>query len=413
MKIYSPPADKSITIRALLLAAIADGNARVENPLVCADTEAALACLEALGVRHSPDGNAILVEGRGLGGLKMPAGPLDAGESGALARLLAGLLAAQPFPSVVSGSGTLLGRPMADTAAALTKIGARISAAGGRLPFTIKPALIKGGTVSGVKSAQIKSALLLAGLYASRPVEVKQAAATRDHTERLLALMGARLTTGGKKIKLEAGPLTARPLSVPGDISSAAPFIAAALLSGTSLRVTGCGLNPLRLGFISALRRMGAKIKINYAGGFPEPSGEIEVLPSKLKAVKIRPAEITAMIDEVPLLAVLAGAARGSTVIGGVDALRGKESDRVESALALLAALGAKAAYKKGSLLITGAKKFSAKAAVNTFDDHRIAMAAAAARAACPGLKIRNPGCVNKSYPGFWKDFRKVFSFSS
>lgn len=412
MKTYCPPPDKSITIRALLLGAIAAGSARVENPLCCADTEAALACLEALGVRHSPDGNAIIIEGRGLNGLKMPAGPLDAGESGALARLLAGLLAAQPFPSVILGRGTLLERPMAETAAALTKIGARITTARGLLPFTIKPALIKGGVVSGVTSAQVKSALLLAGLYGVRPVEIRQAAATRDHTERLLALLGAGLTTGGKKIKLEPGPLTARPVTVPGDVSSAAPFIAAALLSGKPLKITGCGLNPLRLGFIAALRRMGAKISIKSDRGFPEPAGEIEVLPSKLKAVKIKPAEITAMIDEVPLLAVVAGAARGNTVIGGVDALRGKESDRVESALALLAAIGVKAAYKSGSLLVSGGS-FSAKAAVDTFDDHRIAMAAAAARAACPGLKIRNPGCVNKSYPGFWKDFKKVFSFSS
>jgi 3-phosphoshikimate 1-carboxyvinyltransferase len=246
-----------------------------------------------------------------------------------------------------------------------------------------------------------------------RPVQIRQAAATRDHSERLLSLLGARLTTDGKRLILEAGPLTARPVTVPGDISSAAPFIAAALLAGTPLRVTGCGLNPLRLGFIAALRRMGAKINIKTDRGFPEPAGEIEVLPSKLKAVKIKPAEITAMIDEVPLLAVLAGAAKGNTVIGGAGALRGKESDRVESTLALLAALGVKAACKSGSLTVTGAKKFSAKAAADTFDDHRIAMAAAAARAACPGLKIRNPGCVNKSYPGFWKDFRKVFSFSS
>jgi 3-phosphoshikimate 1-carboxyvinyltransferase len=164
MKTYCPPADKSITIRALLLGAIAAGSARVDNPLVCADTEAALACLEALGVRHRSNENAIIIEGRGLNGLKTPAEPLDAGESGALARLLAGLLAAQPFPSSITGRGTLLKRPMAGTADALTKIGARVNTAGGFLPFTIKPALIKGGSVSGVNSAQVKSALLLAGL---------------------------------------------------------------------------------------------------------------------------------------------------------------------------------------------------------------------------------------------------------
>ena len=224
MKTYCPPADKSITIRALLLAAIAAGNSRVENPLRCADTEAALACLEALGVRHCPDGAAIIIEGRGLDGLKMPAGPLDAGESGALARLLAGLLAAQPFPSEITGRGTLLRRPMQETAAALKSIGSRISTAGGRLPFAIKPALIKGGAVSGVKSAQVKSALLLAGLYAVRPVEIRQAAATRDHTERLLTLLGARLTIRAKDRNVRIG------------------FAALLLVAGVALAATEIGL---------------------------------------------------------------------------------------------------------------------------------------------------------------------------
>lgn len=409
MKSYSPPADKSITIRALLLSAIACGSARIENPLFCEDTEAAIRCLKALGVQVRPEGSALIVEGRGLKGLKKPAGPLDAGESGALARLLAGILAGQDFPSEITGRGSLLKRPMAGVAGALKKLGADIKTKGGLLPLSIRPAALRGGKVSGVGSAQLKSALLLAGLYARGPVEIAEKTPSRDHTERLFALMGARLTKQGPRIKLEPGPLTARPIAVPGDISSAAPFMAAALLSGRELKINSCGLNPARLGFITALRKMGAVINLQAVAAFPEPYGAIEVLPSALKGRAIKPAEIPAMIDEVPLLALLAARARGITVISGIEGLRTKESDRIESALTLLASLGVKAVYRNGALRITGRPSFSAAKPVETFGDHRIAMAAAAASAACPGLKIRNPGCVNKSYPGFWKDFKKAF----
>ncbi len=409
MSLYIPPPDKSITLRALLLGAVADGTSRVENPLFCADTEAALGCLKALGVRFCRDGNALLIEGRGLNGLKRPAGPLDTGESAALARMLAGLMAGQAFPSFITGRGTLLKRPMAPTEEALKKLGVRIGSAGGLLPLSLRPARLRGARIAGTSSAQVKSALLLAGLYARGPVEIKEKRPTRDHTERLLALMGSRLTNTPGNVRLEPGPLTARPLAVPGDISAAAPFIAAALLSGVTLRVAGCGLNPLRLGFVDALRRMGAKIELRPGAAFPEPAGEVLVFPSKLKGVRVAPAEVPSMIDEVPLLAVLAAGASGVTVIGGLRALRTKESDRVKSTLALLAALGARASFRGGALMVAGAKRFSALSPALTFSDHRIAMAAAAASAACPGLEIKDPGCVGKSYPGFWEDFKKVF----
>ncbi len=410
MKTFVPPADKSITIRALLLAAVAEGCTRVENPLRCADTEAAIRCLEALGARICPDGNALIVEGRGLGGLKKPDGPLDAGESGALARLLAGLMAAQPFPSEITGRGTLLKRPMDALAGSLGKLGARIKTSGGFLPLRIKPAKLKGARITGLTSAQLKSAVLLAGLYASGPVEIKEKSPTRDHTERLLALMGARITKNGLIIRLEPGRLTARPLTVPGDISSAAPFIAAALLSGTGLRINACGLNPGRLGFVDALVKMGAKIELKPASAFPEPSGDITILPSGLKGRTVKPAEIPSMIDEVPLLAVISARAGGTTTISGIEGLRSKESDRIESTLALLAALGVRSSWSGGALKIYGARRFIPKSAAETFNDHRIAMAAAAASAACRGLEIKNPGCVDKSYPGFWRDFKKVFT---
>lgn len=424
MRSYTPPPDKSMTIRALLLAAIADGSTRIGNPLRCEDTEAALRCLQALGVKFHREGDDFIVEGRGLKGLRNPGGALDAGESGALARLLAGILAGQDFPSVITGRGSLLKRPMEGLAGALKKLGAKAGTEKGRLPLSIKPAALKGSKISGVESAQVKSALLLAGLYAKGPLEIREKTPSRDHTERLFALMGGRLINRGPLLKLEPGPLTARPFTVPGDISSAAPFIAAALLSGRELKINSCGLNPARLGFITALRKMGAVINLKAAAAFPEPYGEIEVLPSALsasggpawlfggKARSFTAAEIPAMIDEVPLLALLAARARGVTVIAGIESLRAKESDRIESALALLASVGVKAVYKNGAMRITGRPSFSAVKPAETFGDHRIAMAAAAAALVCPGLAIKNPGCVNKSYPGFWKDFKKVFSFS-
>lgn len=409
MKSCTPPADKSITIRALLLAALARGVARIENPLICEDTEAALRCLAALGVKTAKKGNAILVTGEGPEGLRQPAGPLDAGESGALARMLAGLLAGRSFPSMITGRGSLLKRPMRPLADALAKLGAKISMNDGRLPLSIKPAALHGAKVGGVESAQIKSALLLAGIQASGPSGIKERFQTRDHTERLLALMGAGIRMAPGCTNIGPGPLTARPVIVPGDISSAAPFITAALLSGQPLTVNACGLNPTRLGFVRALQKMGAKISLKVGGTFPEPEGRLEINPSKLKGSRLAPAEIPALIDEVPLLAVLAARAAGKTVISGIEGLRSKESDRIESTLALLAALGVKASYAKGALTITGQAKFKAISPVDTFNDHRIAMAAAAASTACPGLKIKNPGCVNKSYPGFWRDFKKLF----
>lgn len=409
MNTYTPPSDKSITIRALLFSAISGGTARIENPLICDDTEAALRCLTELGVKISRGRNAITVAGRGLRGLRKPAGPLNAGESGALSRMLAGILAGQYFPSVITGRGSLLKRPMAPLASELNKTGARVTTNGGRLPLAIQPSVLKGGKISGLDSAQLKSALLLAGLYAGGPLEIKEKLRTRDHTERMLAFMGVRIAASGPRIKLEPGPLTASDLVIPGDVSSAAFFISGALLSGRPLKVISCGLNPFRLGFIKALVKMGACISLKPAADLPEPCGAIEVLPSALFACRFGASEIPAMIDEIPMLAVTAARARGTTVISGIEALRAKESDRIKSTLALLTSLGVKAVYRSGGMTITGRPSFRAAVPVETFADHRIAMAAAAASLACPGLEIRDTDCVNKSYPDFWKDFKKTF----
>ncbi|HOI42879.1 MAG TPA: hypothetical protein PK523_08040, partial [Elusimicrobiales bacterium] len=228
-------------------------------------------------------------------------------------------------------------------------------------------------------------------------------------TERLLTFMGARLKRSGGRLKVYPGPLHGREIKVPGDISSAAFFIAAALLSGRPLKIKGVGLNPGRLGFIITLKKMGARIKVSRRAGGPEPCGDITVRPSRLRGVSVPARDIPSMTDEVPLLVLLAARARGTTSIKGAEELRKKESDRIKSSLALLASLGARGSYAGGTLNVPGGQAFGPARPVETFGDHRIAMAAAAASAVCPGLKIKDPGCVDKSYPGFFSDFRRVF----
>ena len=410
MKTYQPPPDKAITIRALLLGAVAGGRTVINDPLFCGDTEAAIACLKALGVKFHISRERILVEGRGLRGLKAPRRALDAREAGTVARLLAGLLAGQDFPSTITGAASLRRRPMDRVAAPLTAMGAKLKTSGGRLPMRIWPAALNGVEYSmPVASAQVKSALLLAGLYASGPTVIKEPVPSRDHTERLLKYLGAGISRRDAAITLKTGALKGRAIAVPGDISAAAPFIAASLLSGNELLIKNVGLNPTRLGLVRTLKRMGAKIRVTVSKTTPEPAGSILITPADLKAVTVEAAEIPAMIDELPLLAVLAAAARGRTVIHGADELRHKESDRIESTLALLKSLGAKAAYRGGALEVTGPCMFRG-ASINTFGDHRIAMAGAAAGLRAAGqVKLSDTACATKSYPDFFRDFNKIF----
>jgi 3-phosphoshikimate 1-carboxyvinyltransferase len=290
-------------------------------------------------------------------------------------------------------------------------MGAEISSAGGRPPLKIAGAPLTGTCLNlSVPSAQVKSAALLAGLYAGGRTSVTERFKTRDHTERLLKHLGVKIKTSGLRTVLEPGPLKAGRIRVPGDISSAAPFIAAALLSGRTLLIKNAGLNPSRLGFLRTLQKMGGRLKIKVKRNGPEPVGEIRVFPAKLRGVKIAPDEIPSMIDELALLALLAVSAEGKTVIKGVAELRHKESDRIKTTLVLLERLGVKAAFKTDSLIIAGPQKIRGGKPVETFNDHRIAMAAAAGGlAAAKPVRIKNAGCVKKSYPAFFTDFKKVF----
>jgi 3-phosphoshikimate 1-carboxyvinyltransferase len=411
-KIFFPPPDKAVTHRALLLAAISDGSTVISGPAVCEDTAATAACLKKLGVKISSSRGRLTVKGAGLRGLRKPSGPLNAGESGTTMRLLAGLLAGQEFDSVLTGKGSLLKRPMDRVTAPLAAMGAGISSAGGRAPLRIHGSRLSGANHKLlIPSAQVKSAILLAALYAEGPTSITERLATRDHTERLLKYLGARISSGGLNFYLRPGHLNARNIKVPGDFSSAAPFITAAcLLPGFKLTIKGIGLNPGRTGLITALKAMGARITVKPAAAAPEPQGELIVYGSKLQGIRVRPDEIPAMIDELPLLALAASRAQGSTVISGIGELRHKESDRLKATLALFKTLGLRAEAGQGRLTIKGRQGIFGGGTAETFNDHRIAMAAAVGGLlAEKPVKIKNPGGVKKSYPDFFKDFKKVF----
>jgi len=410
-KIYLPPPDKSITHRALIIAAVAGGSSRVINPSICADTLATAACLKKLGVRIKFTKTGLYISGVGLKGLKKPQSALSAGESGATMRLLAGLLAGQDFDSVLTGRGSLLKRPMSRVARPLLTLGARINCARGLPPIKIHGSRLNGASLKlSVPSAQVKSAALLAGLYAAGRTTVTERFKTRDHTERMLKYFGAKISASGLKTVLEPGKLKAVSIRVPGDISSAAPFMAAAQLLGITLTVKNVGLNPTRLGLLKTLKRMGSRLKIKPEKSRPEPSGELRFFPAELKGLTIAPADIPSMIDELPLLALLAASAKGRTVIRGAAELRVKESDRIKGTLDMLSRLGIKAVFKTGSLIISGPQRFRGGKTINTYNDHRIAMAAAVGELAAESpVKIINSGCVKKSYPKFFRDLKKVF----
>jgi 3-phosphoshikimate 1-carboxyvinyltransferase len=328
-------------------------------------------------------------------------------------RLLTGLLAGQAFDSAITGKGSLLKRPVARVTAPLKLMGAKIRLAGGRSPIHLPGSALKGiNHKLSVPSAQVKSAILMAGLYARGPTSITERFHTRDHTERLLKHLGARLSAAGLNIYLKPGRLKAKDIRVPGDISSAAPFmVAACIREGFKLTIKNVGLNPGRTGLIRILKAMGAKISVIGTNSAPEPAGDIIVSSSPLKGIRIRPDEVPAMVDELPLLALSAALARGTTVINGIGELKHKESDRIRTTLTLFRSLGLKAKTGKDSLVIKGPQTIAGGRAVDTFNDHRIAMTAAVgALLAAHPVKIKNPGCVKKSYPAFFKDFKKIFS---
>lgn len=408
------PGDKSISHRALILGALGDGDSRVRGILRAADVRSTAQVLRALGVAV-PDlaGDAVIVGGVGPRGLRTSAGDLDAGNSGTTARLMTGVLAAQEFVSRLVGDASLSRRPMGRVTKPLTEMGASFAFdRGDGLPVTITGGALRGLTwVSAVASAQVKSALLLAGYCAGVPVEVHEPAVSRDHTERMMRGRGVDVRSEGNIATLLPGAtLRAADIDVPGDPSSAAFFAGlAGLAVAGEIELPRVCANPGRIGAFRVLERMGVRIgweDFEDAGG--ESVAALVAAPRLLKGTVIAPDEVPALIDELPLLACVASRAEGETRVTGASELRVKESDRIALLVSNLRAVGADAGELPDGFVIRGSDRPLA-GRVTTGGDHRIAMAFGVLGAASGGaIEIDDRDCVSVSYPEFWADLQRT-----
>jgi len=410
-----PPGDKSLTHRALLLGALASGSSRIKSPLVAGDTRSLAAVLRKLGVSISALDHEARVEVRGVGldGLRTPSAVLDCGNSGTAARLLIGVIAGSQVTAELTGDDSLRARPMRRVLEPLRQMGADfVEKNGDGLPL-----VVRGRRLSPyehrltVASAQVKSALLLAGLVSHVKVSVAEVTRTRDHTERMLAALGAPLQTLDDRVSLDViDELSSFTFTVPGDPSSAAFLIAAAILTpGRAVMVERVGINPTRTAFIDVLRRMGAQIDVRQVDeALGEPVGDILVTPGPLEGVAIGPEGMPWMIDEIPILAVLASRARGETVFRGVGELRVKESDRLMALHANLRAVGGDARVE-GDVLIVRGRDRSYGGVVDTRQDHRIAMAFATLSVSeRSDLQLSEHHSPRISYPDFFSDLQRI-----
>ncbi|WP_018872552.1 3-phosphoshikimate 1-carboxyvinyltransferase [Thioalkalivibrio sp. ALJ16] len=402
------PGDKSISHRAIMLGALAEGETRVTGFLEGADCIATLEAFRAMGVEIERLGPGdVRIRGVGLRGLRVPTAPLDMGNSGTAMRLMCGVLAGQPFDTELVGDRSLTGRPMRRVTDPLARMGARITTSEtGTPPLRVQGGAPLRGTdhVLQVASAQVKSALLLAGLWADGRTCVTEPAPTRDHTERMLAGFGYSVERDGPQACLEGGGvLTASPVDVPADISSAAFFlVGASIASGSRMRLQHVGINPTRTGVIDILRLMGARIDVldaREAGG--EPVADLEVEASQLQGIAIPEELVPLAIDEFPAIFVAAACASGETVLTGAEELRVKESDRIQVMADGLAALGINCTVLPDGIRIQGRGAFEG-GEIDSHGDHRIAMAFAMAGLRARGpIRIRDCANVGTSFPGF------------
>jgi 3-phosphoshikimate 1-carboxyvinyltransferase len=408
------PGDKSISHRYALLAALADGPSTIAGYSPGADCASTLRCLRALGVRVRLAGEAtVAIDGAGVRGLARPPAPLDAGNSGTTLRLLAGILAAHPFSSTLTGDESLRRRPMRRVIDPLTRMGARVESRDGRPPLVVEGADLHGiDFAPDVPSAQVKSAVLLAGLQAAGRTTVVEPAPTRDHTERALPAFGCDISRAGHTMSIEGGQrLAARRVRVPGDLSSAAFWAAlAAGRPGSAIEIEGVGLNPSRTGLLDVLRRAGADVHATIdeerAG---EPVGRLHVRHADARSFSIAPADVPGVIDEIPALAALAALMpEGTTLeVRGAAELRVKESDRIAALANGFRALGARVEeYDDGFTL--EARPLSG-GAVDSAGDHRLAMAFAIAAIGGAGpTTIAGASAVDVSYPGFFDELARL-----
>ncbi len=410
----SPPPDKSITHRALLIGGIASGESQIRSPLGGGDCLSTARCLRSLGVEIRETSDGYLVGGVGLQRLTEPHDVLDAGNSGTTMRLLAGVLAGLPLHAVITGDASLRARPMERVVKPLRLMGAGIHGRDdGRLaPLSFVPGDGRLDPLDyelPVASAQVKSALLLAGIRCRGRLTLRGKTRSRDHTERIFVHLGVGLEQEPGRISLSGVPeIPSFSVTIPGDASSACFFLAGAALGRTRVTVVDCGINPTRLGFVEVLRRMGPQITVEQTREeCGEPVGDIGLRSHGLAGVDVGPEEVPDLIDELPLLALIATQAEGSTVVHGAEDLRSKESDRIDSTARMIRALGGEIHTEPDGFRIDGPQTLRG-GRVDSRGDHRIAMTAAVGAACGVAVTVDGFECSTISYPDFAKDLRRL-----
>ncbi|MBM4261664.1 MAG: 3-phosphoshikimate 1-carboxyvinyltransferase [Deltaproteobacteria bacterium] len=402
------PGDKSIAHRAVILGSIAKGATRVFNLSGGDDNSRTVKAFRRMGVAIERQGEALVIEGKGWGGLRPPAAAIDCGNSGTTMRLMSGLLAGRPFHSELDGDGSLRQRPMQRVIDPLSRMGAKIRS---KTANGLAPLEIDGGGLRGIEypmpiaSAQVKSALLLAALQAAGTTVVQEPLRSRDHTEVMLRGFGAQLGVEGKVITLAGGQeLTGQEVRIPGDISSAAFFlVAAALVPGSDVTITNVGCNPTRDGVLELLQQMGAKVeKQNVRSAAGEAVADLRVIGSALHGIDVGADYVARTIDEYPILAIAAALARGKTTFSDIHELRYKESDRIAAMTEGLRRLGVQVDEREDAMTIHGAESVRG-GAVRSFADHRVAMSfAIAALVAQDAVAIDDAACADISFPTFF-----------
>ena len=412
----SVPGDKSISHRAVMFGALAKGTTEVTHFLQGADCLATIDCFRRMGIDIENTPSRILIHGKGLRGLSAPSSALDVGNSGTTLRLISGILSGQDFKVLLDGDASIRRRPMKRIMTPLSMMGAKIGSLKGN---GCAPLHIKGQALhaihyqSPVASAQVKSCVLLAGLYADGTTRVTEPALSRNHTELMLHFFGAQVHSEGTTASIQPSPaLEGRFIQVPGDISSAAYFIAAALLiPGSEVLIRNVGVNPTRDGILRVCQAMGADItRLNERSDSGEPTADLLVRHSSLKGTVIEGDLIPTLIDELPVIAVMAALAKGTTVIRDAAELKVKESDRIQVMTENLTRMGARVEATEDGMIIHGGRSLQG-AIIDSHQDHRVAMSFAVAALAAEGeTEIRDAECVSISYPGFYQDLASLQS---
>ncbi|GIO06866.1 3-phosphoshikimate 1-carboxyvinyltransferase [Brevibacillus reuszeri] len=408
------PGDKSISHRAVMFGALANGTTTIEGFLPGADCLSTISCFRSMGIEIEQQGDKVTVQGKGWFGLEEPSEHLEVGNSGTTIRLMAGIMSTQPFHVVMEGDESIAKRPMRRVIGPLRQMGAKID---GRKDGEFTPLSIRGGDLqaisyqSPVASAQVKSAILLAGLQAKGVTSVTEPHLSRDHTERMLQAFGVQVVRDGLTVSVEGGQeLKGRAISVPGDISSAAFLIAAVMVvPGSSLLIENVGINPSRTGIIDVVKAMGGSLELlNERIVNEEPVADLLVTHSELHGIEIAGDIIPRLIDEIPVIAVMASQAKGQTIIRDAEELKVKETDRIATVVSQLSKFGAKITPTDDGMIIEGEMSLTG-AVIDSHGDHRIGMAMAIAGLAASGeTVVENDEAIDVSFPGFAQLLEKV-----